>query len=95
MAKFLLLHSSLSLFFMSWRRSPGLHHIFTLLLSLPLQISKFRPKGQRWLRRRERRFRRRRRKFRLSGLPRCTSSGLIFYQFHQTSLGFPLDAHFV
>ena len=36
-----------------------------------------------------------RRKFRLDGLPRCTFSELRFYKVHQTSLGFPLDAHLV
>ena len=95
MANFLLLRNSLSLVFMSRMRSPGLHHIFTFLLSFPLRISRFKPRRQRWLRRRERRFGRRKRKFRLGGLPQCTSSGLIFYQFHQTPLGLPHNAHFI
>ena len=68
LANFLLLRSSLSLFFVSKMRLSSLHHVLAFLLSPPLQIRLFDPWGQVWLRSARRRLWRRRWKLGLSRL---------------------------
>ena len=45
-ADFLLLRSSLSLFFAGWTKSSSFHHVLALLLSPPLKIHLFNPRGK-------------------------------------------------
>ena len=92
-ADFLLLHSSLSLFFPGWTRSSSLHYVFALLLPPPFRVSLFNPRRQGWLRSTRRGLRRRRWKLGLSRLPRPPFSWLVLYQFQQAFLGFSLNAH--
>ena len=81
-ANLLLLCNSLSLVFAGWTRSSSLNHLFPFLLLSLLWISRFRSDRLRRLRSMGRRLQRRKRKFRLSRLPRCTSSWLVLYQLH-------------
>ena len=69
-ADFLLLCNSLSLFFAGWTKSSSFHHIFALLLSPPLRVHLFNPRGNGWLRSTERKLRWGRWNFGLNRLPR-------------------------
>ena len=72
---FLLFRSSLSLLFVSGTRPSSIHYVLAFLLSPPLRISLFGPRGQGWLRSIRGRLRWRRWKLGLSRLPKSPLPG--------------------
>ena len=99
MAGLLLLRSWLGFFFPGRTGFSSVHHILPFLLPSPFQVCSFSFDRLRRLVKRLVRSRKRRldgrRNLRLCRSPRCTFPGLVLYQLHKTSLGFPLHTHFV